>query len=240
LKEGGTLVYSTCTYNEDENINNVAWITQQFDCQPERLMMPDNWGVKSIEKNDAVGYQCFPHHVRGEGFFLSIFTKMKHQSLERKTQFLNKNNGLESLAKNDAERLIPWLQDASILNFYRKGNGTIVAVPKAIAQTHANIDQSLRRVSFGVELGEFKGRDFIPSHDLAHSTLIYNDLQNVDLTKEEALLFLKKELHQVESNCKGWTLARYEGLNLGWMKVLPNRINNYLPVNFRIRMDLPS
>jgi 16S rRNA C967 or C1407 C5-methylase (RsmB/RsmF family)/NOL1/NOP2/fmu family ribosome biogenesis protein len=240
LKEGGVLVYSTCTYNDDENINNVNWIIQQFDCQAEKINIPEAWGIKTIVKNEAVGYQCFPHRVRGEGFFLSIFTKIKHHATERKSQFLNKNNGLESLAKKEAERLTPWLRDAASLNFYRKGNGTIVAVPKAIAQAHANIDQSLRRVSFGVELGEFKGHDFIPSHDLALSTLINNDLQSIDLSKEKALFFLKKELHQVDSELKGWTLARYEGLNLGWMKVLPNRINNYLPVNFRIRMDLPS
>lgn len=240
LKEGGILVYSTCTYNDDENINNVDWITRQFDCQAETIDIPEAWGIKTIVKNEVQGYQCFPHCVRGEGFFLSVFTKIKHHALERKSQFLNKNNGLESLSKKDAERLTPWLQDVASLNFYRKGNGTIVAVPKAIAQAHANIDQSLRRVSFGVELGEFKGNDFIPSHNLALSMLINKDLQSIELNKEEALLFLKKELHQLESDWKGWTLARYEGLNLGWMKVLPNRINNYLPVNFRIRMDLPS
>ncbi|MBK6995726.1 MAG: hypothetical protein IPH31_12640 [Lewinellaceae bacterium] len=36
----------------------------------------------------------------------------------------------------------------------------------------------------------------------------------------------------------GWTLARYEGLNLGWVKILPNRLNNYLPQERRIRMAI--
>jgi NOL1/NOP2/fmu family ribosome biogenesis protein/23S rRNA U2552 (ribose-2'-O)-methylase RlmE/FtsJ len=240
LKEGGTLVYSTCTYNNAENINNVDWISQHFDCQSDTIDIPTDWGIEIIKKNDVVGYQCFPHRVKGEGFFLSIFTKKNHIPSEKKGAFFIKNNGLEPLSKKDSERLAPWLKPTVALNFYRKGNGVIVGVPKTIAQAHAAIDNALRRVSFGIELGEFKGNDFIPSHDLALSHLIADNLQAVDLDKHEALLFLKKELQSVESDLKGWTLARYEGLNLGWMKVLPNRINNYLPVNFRIRMDLPS
>jgi len=39
---------------------------------------------------------------------------------------------------------------------------------------------------------------------------------------------------------QGWTLARYKALNLGWLKILPNRANNYLPAAWRIRMQLPK
>ena len=239
LREGGILLYSTCTYNDDENINNVEWITQTFDCQSEKIDCPEDWGVESIEKNNNFAYQCFPHKVKGEGFFFSIFTKKSHTISNKNASFFNKNVVIEALAKKESERLTPWLQSPDNLNFYRKGNGTIVAVPKAIAQPCAEIERALRRVSFGIDLGEFKGQDFIPAHDLALSNLIAPNIQALDLSREEALLFLKKELQMVDSTLKGWTLARYEGLNLGWMKILPNRINNYLPTEFRIRMDLP-
>jgi NOL1/NOP2/fmu family ribosome biogenesis protein len=33
---------------------------------------------------------------------------------------------------------------------------------------------------------------------------------------------------------KGWALATYKNTNLGWLKVLQNRINNYYPVEWRI------
>ncbi|WP_317038818.1 methyltransferase RsmF C-terminal domain-like protein [Sphingobacterium populi] len=32
----------------------------------------------------------------------------------------------------------------------------------------------------------------------------------------------------------GWLLVRYQGVNLGWIKALPNRINNYYPKELRI------
>jgi NOL1/NOP2/fmu family ribosome biogenesis protein len=96
----------------------------------------------------------------------------------------------------------------------------------------------LQKRSSGFEIGQFKGEDFIPSHDLAMSTAISHDLPHVDLSKEDALKFLKKEQISVENTENGWILARYEGLNLGFMKVIGNRMNNYLPKEWRIRIDI--
>jgi len=43
-----------------------------------------------------------------------------------------------------------------------------------------------------------------------------------------------------EGSPTGWLLCRYGGLNLGWIKALPNRMNNYLPPERRIRMEIKS
>ena len=58
-------------------------------------------------------------------------------------------------------------------------------------------------------------------------------------SREQALIFLKKETFDLpDSTPKGWTVAQYNGLPLGWIKVLPNRMNNYLPPERRIRMEV--
>jgi 16S rRNA C967 or C1407 C5-methylase (RsmB/RsmF family)/NOL1/NOP2/fmu family ribosome biogenesis protein len=238
LREGGVLLYSTCTYNADENINNADWIAQQFDFQSLNLNFPDDWGVTRIEKENVVGFQCYPHKVRGEGFFFALLRKNKVTYSDKSSSFFNKNTSFDALSKSDIAALSPWIKNVEDLSFYKKGNGQIIALPKNILGVAMEVERALRRVSFGIELGEFKGKDFIPSHDLALSHWVKEDLQAIELTREDALLFLKKELYHVESPMKGWTLARYNGLNLGWMKILPNRINNYLPAQFRIRMDL--
>jgi NOL1/NOP2/fmu family ribosome biogenesis protein len=41
-----------------------------------------------------------------------------------------------------------------------------------------------------------------------------------------------------EGTAKGWYIIRYKGLGLGWIKALGNRVNNYLPKSWRIRMDI--
>ncbi len=81
-------------------------------------------------------------------------------------------------------------------------------------------------------MGEFKHNDFLPDHELALS--IYCKKNNcIDLKKEEAVTFLKKENLQLEAR-KGIQLMCYKNQGLGWAKVLDKRINNYLPKEFRI------
>ena len=36
---------------------------------------------------------------------------------------------------------------------------------------------------------------------------------------------------------RGWILVSYNGINLGFMKNVGNRINNYYPIGWRVRMN---
>ena len=83
-----------------------------------------------------------------------------------------------------------------------------------------------------------RGTDFITSHSLALSTAIRADVAGVDLSREQALHYFKKENLVLDEAVRGWIMARYEGLNLGWLKGVGNRVNNYLPKDWRIRMDI--
>jgi NOL1/NOP2/fmu family ribosome biogenesis protein len=87
-------------------------------------------------------------------------------------------------------------------------------------------------------LGTIKGKDFIPAHNLAVSSIVNKKSVNVvEFNLEEALKLLKKQNIEVQSDVKGWALASYNNVNLGWLKILPNRINNYYPVEWRILKD---
>ena len=114
-----------------------------------------------------------------------------------------------------------------------------MAIPKNLTTEYAVVLRSLQKRSSGLEIGQFKGEDFIPSHALAMSTIIKKDLPNIELSKEDALRFLKKENLELKNELNGWLLARYEGLNLGFMKIIGDRMNNYLPKEWRIRMVSP-
>ncbi|WP_420153149.1 methyltransferase RsmF C-terminal domain-like protein, partial [Siphonobacter sp.] len=60
----------------------------------------------------------------------------------------------------------------------------------------------------------------------------------LEVSREDALRFLKREDFAYETSQKGWHLVSYQGHGLGWVKVLPNRLNNYLPKDWRILMDI--
>ena len=74
LDQGGMLIYSTCTYNDIENQDNVRFLMANgFVNIP--LDLPADWHIAEKWVDNAVGYQCYPHNVQGEGFFISVFKK---------------------------------------------------------------------------------------------------------------------------------------------------------------------
>jgi 16S rRNA C967 or C1407 C5-methylase (RsmB/RsmF family)/NOL1/NOP2/fmu family ribosome biogenesis protein len=234
LTPGGILAFSTCTYNAQENDSNLAWLSQSFDLELIKLEIPDAWG---IERTVAGGYQCYPHRLRGEGFFLAIFRKKAGAAPKHALPTTFKN--LKPLPKNLVSQAAAWLAPQADAHFFQTPSGEVLALPAALEGAYLLMDKHLKAKWFGTAVGEFKGKDFVPSHALALSQWVSPDLPAVDLSRAQALLFLKKETFEPPLGAPlGWALARHEGLNLGWLKILPNRLNNYLPQERRIRMSL--
>ena len=83
-------------------------------------------------------------------------------------------------------------------------------------------------------MGAVIRNELIPHHELAISTIINTTIPSVEVDLETALQYLRKQEIQVNSSLKGWALISYRQLSLGWVKILPNRINNYYPKEWRI------
>ena len=92
----------------------------------------------------------------------------------------------------------------------------------------------------GVCLGEMKGKNFVPHHELALSVSSASKFPSRELTLQQALQFLKKQDFFFDSDSRGFILLTHKGLGLGWVKHLGSRINNYLPASSRILMEIPS
>jgi len=67
LREGGLFIYSTCTYNHFEDEDNVRWIAETLGAEVLPLNDQPEWGIRN-------GH-FYPHHVKGEGFFIAILRK---------------------------------------------------------------------------------------------------------------------------------------------------------------------
>jgi 16S rRNA C967 or C1407 C5-methylase (RsmB/RsmF family)/NOL1/NOP2/fmu family ribosome biogenesis protein len=237
VREGGWLIYSTCTYNETENMANVRHLTERgFVARP--LAFPADWGAVELGSGSAVGYQCFPHRVRGEGLFLSLLQNMNRTTHTPKIPRLFRS--IRALRPRETAALQPWLRVPDAVSLWEKPNGEVVGLLRSQEKDMLIVDSALYSKGFGTVLGQFKGTDFIPAHAFALSTLIHPDRPAVDLSLEDALRYFKKENLVLDQPTAGWTLARFGGQNLGWMKGLGHRINNYLPKDWRIRMDLKT
>ena len=235
LDEGGILLYSTCTYNDSENTSNMQYLAEHG-FQNRALTLPDDWGIVETSSDDAVGYQCYPHRVRGEGFFISVFRKKTFTAavkLDARTF-----RSIRALRTRDAASAAKWLQNSADFSLWEKPNGAVMALPKSLEKTYLFLDSALHNKGFGLDMGQFKGLDFIPAHALALSTAVNQSLPAMELSKENALRYFKKENLVFDTPVSGWLLAQYKGLNLGWVKGVGNRVNNYLPKDWRIRMDI--
>jgi 16S rRNA C967 or C1407 C5-methylase (RsmB/RsmF family)/NOL1/NOP2/fmu family ribosome biogenesis protein len=232
LAPGGLLVYSTCTYNARENDDNAAWLQADFGLRPLPLELPEAWGVQATR----FGHAFFPHCVQGEGFYLAIFQKDPGASA-RKHQIPPAFRQIKPPPKELLPELRRWFRPDAALRFFQTPGGELLALPEALEKDYLLLDKHLKIKWFGTALGTVKGRDLVPAHGLALSQWANPDLPTVALSLQEALVFLKKEaVERRDDMPNGWALAQYEGLSLGWLKVLPNRTNNYLPQERRIRM----
>ncbi|MEM6699042.1 MAG: RNA methyltransferase, partial [Bacteroidota bacterium] len=237
VKKDGILMYCTCAYNASENINNVNWLLKTNNLQSEQLDLSEDWGITEISNKNAFGYQFYPHLVEGEGFFMSCLRQKDDLTNTRKrknTAFVH----LKKVPKKQLELLNPFINEDVDFDYFQTEKGHIFAFPTSLAETFADLSTHLKKSAFGTAVGMVKGKSLVPAHALAMSHIVAPDFPKLSLSKQQALQFLKKLAVEIDSTEEGWHLITYEGLALGWAKVLKRRMNNYYPKEWRIRMEI--
>jgi len=233
LALGGTLIYATCSYDPNEDEHIADWLVNEMGLTPQVIDINNYEGIVETAApiSKAPGYRFYPDQIRGEGFFIAAFKKEKEVGVAL-TSFKSKEAVLEKLTKKMQEQLVAVLPaNDAVATFLQ--SGMIKAIPAVFELSILQLASQLYIKKAGISVGELKGKDFIPAHEYALSYLPLDIFNRVDLDKEQALSYLRR----AEFNCsgeKGWNLMRYNGLGLGWAKILPNRTNNYYPQEWRI------
>lgn len=231
LTQDGYIIYSTCTYNHHENIENLIKFGQSHHFESVKLDNSSFPQITEIEKNGFWGYGFYPHKVKGEGFFCGVLKKTNATGNRIGFDMNTKSTKpLKTVDFNFPE----YFTDNSVLNFV-DGGFDIFAMTEPVFRFYNQINGKLRVRNAGVRVGSMKGKDFIPAYALALSELVQIDFQSVELTENEALHYLRKNAIKPEMDSKGYILTRYKGINLGWLKNLGNRFNNMYPVEYRLR-----
>ena len=236
LKPGGILIYSTCTYNTEEDEENIHYIIEELGAEALPIPTQEEWQITGALRFEHPVYRFFPHKTRGEGFFLAALRKAEGEIEEIRVKSKGKKERGKAAPSIPQEARL-FLSDET--SFSLEWNDSFLrAYPKAHSDLFSLINaKPLRVLSAGICLGEAKGKDFIPSQELALSTaLTPNAFPSVELEWEDAIKFLKKEALVLPSGTdKGYVLVRYQGLPLGFVKNLGNRANNLYPQEWRIR-----
>ncbi|MFY7963610.1 MAG: methyltransferase RsmF C-terminal domain-like protein [Chitinophagaceae bacterium] len=231
LNENGLLIYSTCSYSKQENEDVLDWISENYDLETIKINIANDWGIvetqSDVHKN--WGYRFYPYKVKGEGFFIAAFRK----KTAGETSYKLKETILTKPLKQEIEIAKNFTQISDTF-FYFKHQDFIKVFPSIFQKELQIIASYLYIKKAGIAVGMLKGKDLIPAHELAMSYVDLNHITYFDINKDDALQYLSKKEVNISSKSIGWALIKYEHIALGWIKVLPNRINNYYPIEWRI------
>lgn len=222
LREGGYLVYSTCTFNPSENEENVRWICEELGAHIIPLTPATDWGINS---QDGM-LRFLPHRTSGEGFFLALLQKTAPQPTLH-------------LRKTEKTAPIPhgWLSDEKAFAGLYEKNGSITALRRTLLPAATAIRMAIHTISTGIDLAHPKGRKLQPAHALALSTCLSPDaFPRVELSRNEALQYLSRQALTLPADTpRGYVLAAYQSHTVGFLNNLGPRANNLYPAEWRIR-----
>lgn len=266
LALGGRLLYSTCTYNRDENEEILAWLLAS-EPGAYRMIAPRDLPDYGLTAGDTTPYgpemaharHAYPHKVKGEGFFFALLDKEEaHTSFDTKSEDIRprrdfkkgksknfKKEGREkkhrppqTVTAKDLKSLEKWLAHPEGYELEVMGEN-VHAFPKRWVDEIRELAKHLRVLNAGVRMGKYKGNALIPAHDLAMSVAHSDKIPRIEVELEAALHFLKRgEFNPETGNLRGWALITYRSIPLGWVKVLDNRVNNHFPREQRIRAEI--
>ncbi len=236
LKPGGYLIYSTCTFNLDENERQLDYLADTYGMEPMTidLSYAAIAGMPVRAFGDVAGMRFMPNVTRGEGLFMSVLKKPGHlvsdvscraSARKGKTKPPKDSDKAAGLLKNPDEYVISAVGDV------------LSAVPEVIAPLLARLPKKVRVVASGVEIGMTRGKDFIPSPELGLS-MAYNRgaMPEVEVDEATALNYLRRQPLILQPEVpKGMVLIIYRGLPLGWVKNIGSRANNLYPKDLGIK-----
>ena len=219
LKPGGALIYCTCTTNKAENEGNVIQLIHQglFN------VIPLSFGQIPVEKLEyretALGYQCWPHLVKGKAFFITLLTKVGDTKSEavyprRKDNLLQKQALPDYVVNSDNAIGVAW------------PDREVSAIPERYHAFVSRLVNNFRIRQVGIRICSGKTKDR-PHPHLAFANYLSTAFSEISLDRQASLSYLSGHALNIQGE-RGWGRISFKGRSLGWVKILGNRSNKLL------------
>lgn len=235
VKQNGILIYSTCTYNYKEDVEPIISLLNEGGWESIQLEVQNFEGITEniIEHPHKIyGYHFYPHKIRGEGFYITVLKKTEETNGRWPKMMKNIN-----YADKQTKAILSNFVDSDEYGFLQH-NQQSLAYPKSLEKEMLGVlNSSLRIKKFGVDLGQVIRSEFIPEHAYAMSNLKNKEFEEIELDKQQAIMYLQKKDFSLDKNLKGWCLFKYQDAYLGFAKLMGNRMNNNYPKEWRIKSD---
>ena len=224
LRPGGRLIYSTCTFNENENEGSISsFLERHPDFQTEDFSLP---GLGD-SKHGCI--RVWPQRVRGDGHFAAKLRKAGDASLPAAPVIRPDKENAKLVAQLEGE--ICTLNASMKISLLRQGD-YLLSLPEECPDL-----KGIRVVSAGVKLARI-GRNYIePEHALAMAIRPEQAQRRMELSDDQAQRYLAGEALPFEGE-KGWTLITWRNLPLGWGKASNGQMKNHLPKGLRRQLHI--
>lgn len=231
LKPNGYLLYSTCTFNKEENEGTIQHLQEYY---PEfRLIEMKPYegfrkGYNSLEETVRI----WPHHMQGEGHYLAL---LKKETIDVGAGVVGFQKLKTKIPKAIQEFWINIAWDICADQCFILGE-KVYYFPIPMP----NLDR-LRILRNGVLIGEWKKERFEPSQALAMYLKKdeYAQCIDLDLNDIRVIKYLKGETLDVDdyisSKDKGWYLVCVDGFPLGFGKVANQMLKNKYAPGWRMQ-----
>ena len=233
LRPGGLMVYSTCTFNREENEDCVEWIASELGAEVLKLEISDEWNITgSLTTESLPVYRFIPGYTAGEGLFLAVLRKDGSSTVMQP-----KAPRMQLAPAKLKSEVAKWIAAPGDFDFVMQGD-TVIAMPKEHTAAMLALQQKLKVLHMALPLAEVKNNKILPLHALAMSTeLVAQAFNTVELEREKALAYLHREALLFADAPVGHLLLTYKGTPIGFVKNIGNRANNLYPAEWRIRKN---
>lgn len=236
LKPGGWLLYSTCTFNRDEDEGSLermlAWAGGEV-ADAGEIAVDAAWGIVCGAVGPWRTFRFYPHRVCGEGFFAAIARK-SFDAGGRTRVPKARREWIVPVDRKCVAELSRWVKEPEKLRFVGISE-TCYAWPAAQEVALRALSGAVPVIYSGVALGQlFKGR-LKPDPALAlYAGLDRRAAAVAELDSAQALAYLRRQDIAAEGLTEGVNLICARGRALGFAKRIGGRVNNMYPNSLRI------
>ena len=223
LKDGGTIVYSTCTFSPEENEGIIAYMMELC---PQLRILPIENRHEGFAQGIGEGFEncvrLYPHRINGEGHF---------------TALLQKGEPHVSVLPDPAVSKIKSRSFREFMEMVRPGlfSDNLTMIGNMIIRTPLPELPRLRYQRSGLLLGTIEKDLFEPSQHLALALKKDEFAQTISLKADDIRVrkYLKGETIEYDSTFSGWVLVCVEDYPLGFGKITNRKIKNKLPKGYQ-------
>ncbi len=218
LKAGGKMVYSTCTFNEDENEHQMADFLsthKDFSLQP--------FFVKGIGQSEGMMH-IYPHKVKGEGHFVACLVKAGKAECNEKDR---PKEQLKKLSASDQALLEKTFHDVirAPLPYATYFKDKIIAPPSFVPPL-----SGVHVLRLGLTLGSVRANRLILDHAVPMSLPF---IHQVPLDAQMQKMWLHGETLPAPQFPNCFAAPTAQNVQLGYGKVVDEVLKNNYPKGLR-------